>query len=223
MVYSGLFVLIAVFFNALWRYASYQNRLLHPNADRAVVTAITRQYAFGPVLYLVAFVLAWANLVTASLLLNLLLALFFALPGRSLPLTDNRQPTISGSEQHGAGDGVAASDRDAGLPAEIGEVDATRLCLLGEALGEIERLVHDLGTGPRVARPHLEQDRALGARRDDRIGHALDPHARSATVPALALAQWLERVDLVRARVFSETEEDHPVAVHGRNYRDSLG
>lgn len=84
-VYSGLFLLIAVFFNMLWRYASYNNRLLDPQADRAAVNAITRQYSFGPVLYLIAFILVWFN-PEASLLMSLLLALFFALPGRSLPL-----------------------------------------------------------------------------------------------------------------------------------------
>jgi uncharacterized membrane protein len=84
-VYSGLFLLIAVFFNLLWRYASYNNRLLDPQADRAAVNAITRQYSFGPVLYLIAFVLVWFS-PQASLLLSLILALFFALPGRSLPL-----------------------------------------------------------------------------------------------------------------------------------------
>jgi uncharacterized membrane protein len=80
LVYNGLFVLIAIVFNVLWRYASGGNRLLAPTADPVAVGRITRQYLFGPLLYLAAFLLALIN-VPLSLLLNLLLAVFFALPG----------------------------------------------------------------------------------------------------------------------------------------------
>jgi len=86
-VYSGTFVITAICFNALWRYAAYKNRLLGKNADAHAVRAISNQYLFGPLLYAVAFGLAWLS-VPASILLNLLLALFFAFPGRkprSLP------------------------------------------------------------------------------------------------------------------------------------------
>ncbi len=57
------------------------------NADQHAVRAISNQYLFGPVLYAVAFGLAWIS-APASIVLNLLLALFFAFPGRrprSLP------------------------------------------------------------------------------------------------------------------------------------------
>ncbi|MFL5800940.1 MAG: TMEM175 family protein [Roseiflexaceae bacterium] len=81
LVYSGTFVLTAICFNLLWRYASHKNRLLDPRSDPLAVHAISRQYAFGPLLYLVAFGLAFVSGV-ASLALNLLLALFFALPAR---------------------------------------------------------------------------------------------------------------------------------------------
>ncbi len=79
LIYSGLFVGIAVFFNLLWRHASAGNRLLNRNADPESVARITRQYMFGPILYLAAFALAFVS-VELSLLLSLLLALFFALP-----------------------------------------------------------------------------------------------------------------------------------------------
>ncbi len=81
IVYSGTCFLMACCFNVLWRYASYHNRLLGKNADQRGVTAISRQYLFGPLLYLVAFGLAFVN-TPASIILNFLLALFFALPGR---------------------------------------------------------------------------------------------------------------------------------------------
>jgi hypothetical protein len=47
--------------------------------DAAEVNRITRQYAFGPLLYLACFALAYIN-VAASLALNVALAIFFALP-----------------------------------------------------------------------------------------------------------------------------------------------
>lgn len=88
LVYNGLFVAIAIFFNALWRYASSGHRLLDPDADPVAVDKITRQYVFGPIFYLVAFLAAFVS-PELSLFISLLLALFFALPGpplyKSLP------------------------------------------------------------------------------------------------------------------------------------------
>src|SRR5713226_7177756 len=81
LLYSGTNVILAVCFNLLWRYASYHNRLLGKNADVRAVKAISGQYWFGPLTYLIAFILALFN-TPASLILNFLLALFFALPPR---------------------------------------------------------------------------------------------------------------------------------------------
>ena len=81
LLYSGTMVILAVCFNLLWRYASYHNRLLSKNADIRAVRAITKQYWFGPIVYLLAFILAWFS-TPASLTLNFLLALFFAIPPR---------------------------------------------------------------------------------------------------------------------------------------------
>src|SRR6266566_5439802 len=78
LVYSGTNVILAICFNLLWRYGSYHNRLLGKNADQRAVAAISQQYLFGPLLYLIAFGLAWIN-TPASIILNLFLALFFAL------------------------------------------------------------------------------------------------------------------------------------------------
>ena len=79
--YSGTNVILAVCFNLLWRYASYHNRLLDKNADTRAVQAINRQYLFGPLLYLIALGLALIY-APASIIFNLMLALYFALPGR---------------------------------------------------------------------------------------------------------------------------------------------
>jgi uncharacterized membrane protein len=82
MVYSATFFLISIAFNLLWRYASYKNRLIDKKANPASVRAISRSYAFGPLLYVLAFVLAFVS-APASVVLNMLLAVFFALPERS--------------------------------------------------------------------------------------------------------------------------------------------
>lgn len=80
-VYSGMFVFIAILFNALWRYAAHAGRLLASGHDREAAATITRQYRFGPLLYLAAFGLAFVS-VPASVGLCGCLAAFFALPPR---------------------------------------------------------------------------------------------------------------------------------------------
>jgi len=94
-VYSGCFVVIAIFFNVLWRYASHRGRLLVKNHNPDIVAGITRQYRFGPVMYAVAFRASFIR-VTASVGICLGLARFFAVPGsgrRSRMLEWFTQPT----------------------------------------------------------------------------------------------------------------------------------
>ena len=81
IVYSGTFVLTACCFNLLWRYASYHNRLLGKDVDSRAIQAISRQYLFGPLVYLIAFALAWVS-TPATIIASFALALFFALPAR---------------------------------------------------------------------------------------------------------------------------------------------
>jgi len=85
IVYSGTFVILACCFNLLWRYASYHHRLLGKGVDTRAVTAISRQYLFGPLVYLVVFGVSWLN-TPATIILSFALALFFAIPGRALRL-----------------------------------------------------------------------------------------------------------------------------------------
>jgi len=81
VIYSGTFLLMAICFNLVWRYAAHKNRLLDSNANIQEVRAITGQYRLGPLFYSVTFVLAFF-LPLASIVLELLLAIFFAVPGR---------------------------------------------------------------------------------------------------------------------------------------------
>ena len=77
LFYNGVFIVIAVFFNVLWRYAV--SRHLLDKSLAASAAMISRQYAFGPFIYLICFVLAWVD-VRISVALNVALAIFFALP-----------------------------------------------------------------------------------------------------------------------------------------------
>jgi uncharacterized membrane protein len=83
LLYCGTGILLAISFNLLWRYASYKNRLLGGNVDQKAVEAISKQYRYGPLFYVVTFVLALVY-VPASVVLTLLLALFFALPSQRI-------------------------------------------------------------------------------------------------------------------------------------------
>jgi len=80
LLYNGTYFFIAIFFNLLWRYAAADKRkLLAADVDRNAVHRITRQYAFGPLFYLICLGLSWVS-VPASLAVNVALACFFALP-----------------------------------------------------------------------------------------------------------------------------------------------
>jgi electron-transferring-flavoprotein dehydrogenase len=84
-VYSGIFVVIAIIFNALWRYGSSARRapsILKVRHDSDEVRAIHAQYRMGPVFYLVAFVLSFWS-AGASVAVCAGLALFFAIPPRT--------------------------------------------------------------------------------------------------------------------------------------------
>ena len=79
-VYNGTFFFIAICYNLLWRTAAVNNRLLHARAGRPAVQHIFDSYRYGPLWYVIAFMLAFVS-VTASLVVNLVLAIFFARPG----------------------------------------------------------------------------------------------------------------------------------------------
>jgi uncharacterized membrane protein len=79
VVYSGWFLLTALSYNLLWRYAAGGNRLIAPEANPAVVRAITSRFNIGPPAYALALLLAFVS-TAASLLLLLLLALAYVLP-----------------------------------------------------------------------------------------------------------------------------------------------
>jgi uncharacterized membrane protein len=77
LFYNGVFVVIAIFFNVLWRYAT-SHQLLDKSLESSAAL-ISRQYAVGPWMYVLCMALAFVD-VRASLVLNVALAIFFALP-----------------------------------------------------------------------------------------------------------------------------------------------
>ena len=81
-VYSAFSIVMAVCFNLLWRHAATGGRLLADDHDRHKARGITEQYRLGPLIYFVAFGLAFVS-APASVLVSFLLALFFALPPRA--------------------------------------------------------------------------------------------------------------------------------------------
>lgn len=94
LIYNGTFVVIAVLFNILWRYAAHNGRLLDTHADPAMVQTIHRQYRFGPLFYLVAFVAAFFS-AGLSIGIDLALAVYFAFSGTTYTLRkreDGREP-----------------------------------------------------------------------------------------------------------------------------------
>lgn len=78
-VFNATYFCMAVFFNVLWGYA-VRKKLLD-STTQASASAISKQYAFGPLFYLICFGVSWFS-VAASLWINVGLAVFFAMPPR---------------------------------------------------------------------------------------------------------------------------------------------
>lgn len=79
-VFAGTYVASAFAFKGLWHHASKNKRLLARNVDNREIRQITRQYRFGPLLYLAAFALSFVS-VGVSVGLCLSLAVFFGIKG----------------------------------------------------------------------------------------------------------------------------------------------
>jgi uncharacterized membrane protein len=79
-VFAGTYAAIAFAFKGLWHHASKNGRLLAQNVDDREIRQITMQYRYGPLLYLMAFVLSFVS-VGLSVGLCLCLAVFFAVKG----------------------------------------------------------------------------------------------------------------------------------------------
>jgi uncharacterized membrane protein len=76
LFYGITLTVTAIFFNALWRYAAWNNRLIAPDADPSTVAGITRSFRPGVPLYLGSTLVALVSPV-ASVALFAATALFY--------------------------------------------------------------------------------------------------------------------------------------------------
>jgi uncharacterized membrane protein len=84
LMYGGTFVVTAIVYNLVWHYAAKGKRLMRKDVDAALIDNITKQYRYGPLLYLLATLLVFVS-IYLSLAVHFGLAVFFA-------LTDSRKP-----------------------------------------------------------------------------------------------------------------------------------
>ena len=87
ILYNGFYFVLAIFFNVLWRYAVSHRLIDHALAASA--GDISKQYAFGPLMYLACLAVGWIS-VPLSLVINFALAVFFALPPRHVTTVKER-------------------------------------------------------------------------------------------------------------------------------------
>ena len=78
LAYGITGTLVAVGFNALWRYAAWNRRLIRRDADPKVITGIGRSYLPGPIIYFAATSVALVS-PQLSAALFALIALFYVL------------------------------------------------------------------------------------------------------------------------------------------------
>jgi uncharacterized membrane protein len=79
LLYTGNSVVLAIAYVSLWRHAAKDSRLLGRHVAAERVDALSRQYAFGPICYILAFGVAWVS-AWGAIGICAALALFFSLP-----------------------------------------------------------------------------------------------------------------------------------------------
>jgi uncharacterized membrane protein len=77
VIYTGVFAVGGLLVNLKWLYAIHRDRLLGEDVDRPAIQKLTRSYPAGPILYLVAFGLAFVSPLS-SVALIILINLFYA-------------------------------------------------------------------------------------------------------------------------------------------------
>src|SRR5262249_18935679 len=91
-VFNGTYLVIAIFFNILLHHAVRTGLLDAASLESA--HSISKQYAVGPLACLVRFGLSWVS-VPASIGVNVLLAVFFAIPPQAQGTSRMRMHTAT--------------------------------------------------------------------------------------------------------------------------------
>jgi uncharacterized membrane protein len=78
IVYTGWFLVTAMFYNLIWRYPQ-RTGLIDDAADPNAIAAINRVFNLGPPSYLLAFIVAFIS-PTAALVIMTILAILYAIP-----------------------------------------------------------------------------------------------------------------------------------------------
>jgi hypothetical protein len=76
LLYGITLTVTAIFFSAVWLYASSGNRLLHPHVDPKEVSGITRSYLPGTPMYGAATVVALFSPEASAALFGVIAALY---------------------------------------------------------------------------------------------------------------------------------------------------
>jgi len=82
LAYCATFVVMSIVYNAWWRYASYDRRLIRDDVPDSTVLAISRAFNPGVPMYAVVFLIAFASPL-ASVILTFAIAAFY-LPSAAL-------------------------------------------------------------------------------------------------------------------------------------------
>lgn len=77
--YASTFLVMAIAFNLLWRYAAHGGRLLARDVDMRLVRIINKQFQIGPLTYIFCVVGAVINAIAGFVLVTVL-AVYWALP-----------------------------------------------------------------------------------------------------------------------------------------------
>jgi len=86
-IYTGLFVLINLAFNLLWRQATSDKKLLHPGISDAAVTKLRNNYLYGFPTYLAAFMVSFYD-PNFALLICVLLWIFWAASSKKIDFSE---------------------------------------------------------------------------------------------------------------------------------------
>jgi len=99
-VYAASQVFVTLAFDLVWRHGTRRRRLVDHHLARPTVRRINLQYGFGPVLYMASLFVASASAL-ASVLLDIVFAVFYALPAFTVPDAGAELPLSGGDPASG--------------------------------------------------------------------------------------------------------------------------